>query len=202
MKASMPPLYPARPAASIRFLRAFDKLLSGLQALLLDLNGLVHSLSRQLLGFLRLLELLLPGRGAGRRGPHRFDAAARQRGEHDQHGDLRESHGLLLPRRARRSAEKGHLLLWTLVDDALCLADGALDRADLHVGADADVGLDAVPEASSGSRVALDYHGEMIERAVFGDFEYVVRAQARLLEDQLLDLRRKHVDTPDDQHVV
>src|SRR6476646_7019033 len=202
MKASMPPLYPARPAASIRFLRAFDKLLSGLQALLLDLNGLVHSLSRQLLGFLRLLELLLPGRGAGRRGPHRFDAAARQRGEHDQHRDLRESHGLLLSRRARRSAEKGHLLFWTLVDDALCLADRALDRADLHVGADADVGLDVVLQPGGRLFVSLDHHGEVVEGAVFRYLEHVMGAQARLLEDQLLDLRREHVDTADDQHVV
>src|SRR6185436_12129180 len=199
MKASMPPLYRARPPASIRFLRDSCSLLSGLQALLLGLHGLIDSLSRELLGFLRLLKLLLPRRGAGGRRPHSLDATACQR---EQHDDWRESHGLLLPPRARASAEKGHLLLRTLVDDALCLADGALDRADLHVGADADVRLDAVPEAGGGSRVALDHYSEMIERAFLGDFEHVVRAQARLLEDQLLDLRRKHVDAADDQHVV
>src|SRR6185436_10143695 len=167
------------------------RLLSCLETLLLGLDGLVESLSRELLGFLRLLELLLPGRGARRRGPHRLDAAARQRSQREQRDDRRESHGVLLPRSARRSAEKGHLLLRPLVDDALCLADGTLDRADLHVGADADVRLDAVPEAGGGSRVALDHYSEMIERAFLGDFEHVVRAQARLLEDQLLDLRRK-----------
>src|SRR4030095_9903103 len=160
----MPPLYRERPAASIRFLRDSCSLLSGLQALVLGLHGLIDSLSRELLGFLRLLELLLPGRGAGGCRPPRLDGAASQRGQREQRDDWGESHGLLLPRRARASAEKGHLLLRALVDDALCLADGALDRADLHVGADADVGLAAVSEAGGGPRVALDHHGEMVER--------------------------------------
>src|SRR5512138_84870 len=194
MKASMRPLYRVGPAASIRFLRAWCKLLGGLQVLLLKLHGLVHLLSRLLLGLLRLLELLLPGRGAGGRRAHGFDAAAGQRSEYEQHDDWSEFHGRvppmpLLARGVCGPVEKRHPLLRTLVDDALCLAHGALDCAGLHVGADADVGLDAVPEACDGSRVALDYHGEMIEGAFFGDLEHIVRAQARLPQDQLLDLR-------------
>ena len=77
-------------APSIRFLRAW-RLLSGLETLPLGLQGLVHLLLRLLQGFLRLLELLLPRRGAGGRGAHRFDAAAGQRGEREQHGNGGES---------------------------------------------------------------------------------------------------------------
>src|SRR6202008_4296489 len=47
------------------------------------------------------------------------------------------------------------------VDYAPRLADRALDGADPHVGADADDGLDGVPQLGRGGGVALDDHREM-----------------------------------------
>jgi hypothetical protein len=98
MKPSMALLYRVGPAASIRFLRGFRALLSGVQTLPLKLHGLVHLLLRLLQGFLRLLELLLPRRGGGGRGTHRFDATACERVQQEQHDDRSESHGPSLPR--------------------------------------------------------------------------------------------------------
>src|SRR5688572_27674909 len=74
------------------------------------------------------------------------------------------------------------------IDDALRLADGALDRADLHVGADADVGLDRVLQARGGRSVAFHHYGEVVHRSLLGELQDVVRSEAGLLEDQLLDL--------------
>src|SRR4051794_37473006 len=65
------------------------------------------------------------------------------------------------------------LALWSFVDDALGLADRALDRADAHLGADADVGLDVVLQLGGGRGVAFDDHGEVVERSVLGELEHV-----------------------------
>src|SRR2546427_11525863 len=54
------------------------------------------------------------------------------------------------------------------------------------------------------SRGIVSFHqdGQVIERAIPGNLERVMRAEPRLPEDQLLDLRREQVDAADDQHVV
>ena len=49
---------------------------------------------------------------------------------------------------------------------------------------------------------ALDQHGQFVEIARSGDLELIMRCERRLLQDQLLDLRRKHVDAADNQHVI
>src|SRR6267378_6053416 len=89
-----------------------------------------------------------------------------------------------------------------LVDDALRLADRALDAADSHIDRNADVGLDAMLQPCRAGIVSFDQNGQMVERPLLGNLERVMRAEPRLLEDQLLDLRREQVDAADDQHVV
>src|SRR3954467_2227042 len=94
------------------------------------------------------------------------------------------------------------LAFWSLVDHALRLADRALDRAEADLGADAHVRLDVVLQLRRRGRVAFDDDGEVVERPLLGELEHVVRAEPRLLQDQLLDLRREDVDPSYDQHVV
>src|SRR6266850_2664769 len=90
----------------------------------------------------------------------------------------------------------------SFVDDALRLADRALDAADSHIDRNADVGLDAVLQPCRAGSASLYQDGQMVERPLPGNLERVMRAEPRLLEDQLLDLRREQVDAADNQHVV
>src|ERR1044072_6293203 len=86
-------------------------------------------------------------------------------------------------------------LLRAVVDDALCLADRALDgvgRHVSHVGADADIGLDRLAQPLGA--FAFHQHREMVERSLRGKLEDVVRAETGLLEDQP-GLSRSEEDT-------
>src|SRR6267378_5900422 len=82
----------------------------------------------------------------------------------------------------------------SFIDDALRLADRALDAADSHIDGNADVGLDAVLQPCGAGIVSFHQNGQMVERPLPGNLERVMRAEPRLLEDQLLDLRREQVD--------
>src|SRR5262249_344103 len=96
---------------------------------------------------------------------------------------------------------------------ALGLTDRALHatlRADLHVDRDADPRLDLASEhspalfsvlfARAGPAFADD--PELVERPGGGDLEEKVPGEAGVLEDHLLDLRRKEIHAADDHHVV
>ena len=48
----------------------------------------------------------------------------------------------------------------------------------------------------------FDTHGQRIEMAVFFDDDLIVRNKLRDLANQFLDLRRKHVDAANDEHVI
>src|SRR2546427_4518823 len=69
-----------------------------------------------------------------------------------------------------------------LVDDALRLADRALDRAGSHIDGNADVGLDAVLKAGHRRVVSFHQDGQMVEGPVPGNLERVMWAEPRLLE--------------------
>src|SRR5438132_4162258 len=110
-------------------------------------------------------------------------------------------------------AVRRELRLRPLVDHALGLAYRALDPAglhDAHFRRDADQTLDQVRElrarrvavGAARARRALDQYRQLVENRRPRDLELVVRRERRVLEDQLLDLGRKHVDAADDQHVV
>src|SRR5207244_12015028 len=48
--------------------------------------------------------------------------------------------------------------------------------------------------------IEFDQDVEVIERAVATHFEAVMRREARLADDELLDLRGKHIHASNDQH--
>src|SRR2546430_1426375 len=95
------------------------------------------------------------------------------------------------PRYISLSECSGALSFRSLVDDALRLADRALDGAGAHLGADADIGLDVVREGGCAFCAAFDDDGEMVHGTVLGELEDVMRAQSRRLQDEFLDLRRE-----------
>src|SRR5712691_9282590 len=77
------------------------------------------------------------------------------------------------------------------VDDALRLADRALDAAEPHLDRNADVGLDAVLQPCGAGIVSFHQNGQMVERPLLGNLERVMRAEPCLPEDHILDLRRE-----------
>jgi hypothetical protein len=51
-------------------------------------------------------------------------------------------------------------------------------------------------------RIELDNHFENVQRTLAAHFEDVMRRKVQLTDDELFDLRWKHVDAANDQHVV
>ena len=49
---------------------------------------------------------------------------------------------------------------------------------------------------------ALHLHRQLIQVRLARELELVVGRETRELQDQLLDLTREHIHTPDDQHVI
>src|SRR5512147_28976 len=110
----------------------------------------------------------------------------------------------------------GRALLRSTIEDALGLAHRTLQfhrQGQPDLARHADVGLDVVLQPGCGGmpgfltaarEIAAHLHmnRQLVEMAGPRDFERVVGLELRLLEDQLLHLRRKQVDAADDQHVV
>src|SRR5215207_8841058 len=118
------------------------------------------------------------------------------------------------PPSSGRTARGLALVLRPPVDDALCLAGRALDSAGLdhahrrrHADELLDVAAQELALRLAGAGVGeilpgLDQHPHGVEPAFTRHLDLVMRRKAGAAQDLLLDLRRKHVDPADDEHVV